>query len=243
MRIHVVGVKGVVGGATYELFKRLKYNVTGSDKGEKILVYQPNICFICVPEDVVETVVGEIANTIQRRPTIVVRSSVTPGTCQRLSDQWGLHISHNPEFLREATAVADEFNPYRIVIGRCCQEHGELLKALYDPLRVPLVITDPTTSELVKLASNNYFSTVISYWNTIEEIARRVGVSGHQVGMIAAMDPRISPYGARIHQKYGGHCLPKDTLQLIAFAESIGYDPILIKAVEQVNCQLDESAR
>ena len=110
-----------------------------------------------------------------------------------------------------------------------------MLESLYKPLRVPVVRTDPTTSELAKLASNNYFSTVISYWNTIEEIAKRVGVSGHQVGMIASMDPRISSYGARFHNKYGGRCLPKDAQQLIKFCGDIDYDPVLIKAVEEVN--------
>jgi len=231
MKLHVIGYKGVVGNATYELFKRLGYDVTGSDKDDKI--NKAEVYFICVPEDTVEGVVLKLANPSN---LIVIRSSVVPGTCKKLVElcrYW--HICHNPEFLREVIAVQDEFSPARIVIGQCCEEHGKLLKSLYRPLRVPIVLTDPTTSELVKLASNNYLSTVISYWNTIEEVAKRIVVSGHQVGMIASMDPRISPYGARCHNKYGGRCLPKDAQQLIQFAESIGCDPVLIKAVEEIN--------
>ncbi|MFC2059678.1 hypothetical protein ACFLTZ_01115 [Chloroflexota bacterium] len=231
MKIEVIGHKGVVGNATYELFKRLGYEVKGSDRDEP--VRPADIYFICVPEDNIEEAVSQPINHIHG--LLVVRSSVVPGTCKRLSEKYGRHICHNPEFAREAIALQDEFNPSRIVVGECCKEHGDLLEELYRPLQRPIVRTDSTTSELVKLTSNNYLSCVISYWNTIEEIARRVGVSGHRVGMIASLDPRISDYGSRLHAKYGGRCLPKDTRQLIEFAESIGYDPILLKAVEEVN--------
>lgn len=236
--IHVVGYKGVVGNATYELFKRLGHKVTGSDKGD--LLPPADIYFVCVPEDIVEDLVLHWKDDVWGRPLIVIRSSVTPGTCVKLTNEIRyLHICHNPEFLREATAVQDEFNPARIVIGQCCHEHGRLLKSLYRPLRVPIVLTDPTTSELVKLASNCYLATIISYWNEIEKLAQKVGVSGHQVGMIASMDPRISSYGARFHNKYGGRCLPKDTVQLIKYyEEELGMDPVLLKAVEEVNNSL-----
>ena len=233
MRLHVIGHRGVVGGATYALFKRLGYDVSGSDKGDDIP--HADVGFICVPEEFVKSVVVQAYGHFN---FIVVRSTVWPGTCASQLKPFNLHICHNPEFLREATAVEDEFNPARIVIGECCKEHGDLLESLYLPLRQPIVRTDPTTSELVKFASNNYLSTVISYWNTIEEIAKRIGVSGHQVGMIASMDSRISSYGARFHKKYGGRCLPKDAQQLIEFSESIGYDALLIKAVEEVNNSL-----
>ncbi|MFH0897587.1 MAG: NAD(P)-binding domain-containing protein [Candidatus Bathyarchaeota archaeon] len=231
MKIEVVGHKGVVGNATYELFKRLGYEVKGSDKGEQIR--KADVYFICVPEDNIEELISALTN--YANGLIVIRSTVVPGTCKRLSEKYSRHICHNPEFAREATAIQDELNPSRIVIGECCQKHGDLLEKIYGLLQRPIVRTDPATSELVKLASNNYLSCVISYWNTIEEIAKRIGVSGHRVGMIASLDPRISDYGSRFHNKYGGRCLPKDIGQLIAFAQSIGYDPILLKAVEEVN--------
>ena len=235
MRLHIIGYKGVVGGATYELFKRLGYEVTGSDKGDPLP--PADVYFICVPESVVEETCRGIS--VLDQPLIIIRSSVVPGTCHKLTYKIRyLHICHNPEFLREATAIYDEFNPARIVIGQCCEKHGKLLKGLYRPLRVPIVLTDPTTSELVKLASNCYFSTVISYWNEIEKLAQKVGVSGHQVGMIASMDPRISPYGARLHSKYGGRCLPKDMDQLINLATKLGIQVPLLSSVKDVNDSL-----
>lgn len=236
MRLHIIGYKGVVGSATYELFKRLDYDVTGSDKGD--IVRNADIYFVCVSEDVVEEILCNKID-IWDEPLIVIRSSVTPGTCKRLADKIVYrHICHNPEFLRAATALQDEFNPARIIIGECCKEHGDIIEELYKPLQRPIVRTDPATSELAKLASNGCLSCLISYWNTIEEIAKRIGVSGHQVGMIASLDSRISPYGSRFHSKYAGGCLPKDIRHLIEFAESIGCDPILLKAVGEVNEKL-----
>lgn len=233
MRIEVIGYKGVVGGVTYELFRRLGHQVTGSDKGD--VVTTADIYFVCVPEDVVEEVVYSKI-LVWNTPLIVIRSSVTPKTCGDLAQKMDYpHICHNPEFLREGIAIQDEFNPARVVIGECCKEHGDILEGLYRPLQRPIIRIDPTTSELVKLASNAHLSCLISYWNTIEEIAKRLGISGHQVGMIASLDPRISPYGSRFHNKYVGRCLPKDTRHLIEFAESVGYDPVLLKSVEEVN--------
>lgn len=241
MKLEVIGYKGVVGSATYELFKRIGWEVTGSDKGDEI--GHADVYFICVPEDVVQKPVEEIYHWVRRGRRenflVVVRSSVTPGTCASLGRVFApLHICHNPEFLREAIALQDEFSPDRIVIGQCCPAHGLILEHLYKPLQRPIIKIDPTTSELVKLASNCYLSTVISYWNTIEQIAGKLKVSGTEVGMVASMDHRISEYGARFHNKYGGRCLPKDMMQLIEFSEVLGVDPVLLKAVEEVNNSL-----
>jgi len=233
MKICVIGSCGVVGSSTFELFKRLGYDVVGVDKGDlRPLV---DITFICTSEDSVEEVFQEGISA----PLVVVRSSVLPGTCNALQQKYRTHVSHNPEFLRQAVALQDELNPDRIIIGQCCQKHGDLLEQLYKSLQRPIVRVDPATSELVKIAANAHLSCLISYWNTIEQIAKRIGVSGHQVGMIASLDPRISPYGSRLHQKYSGHCLPKDIRHLIEFAQSVGYEPILLKAVEDVNEQCE----
>jgi len=237
MKIEVIGYKGVVGGATYQLFKRLGHAVYGSDKGDAI--GPADVYFICVPEGVVQPVVGSLRNA---EGLIVIRSSVPPTTCRTLQSALNRHICHNPEFLRQAVALQDEMSPDRIVIGECCKEHGDLLEDLYKPMQRPIVRTDPTTSELAKLASNVCLSCIITYWNTIEGIAERIGISGHEVGMIASLDHRIPDYGARLHGKYGGMCFPKDAKQLIAFAERVGYYPILLRAMESVNNKLEEEA-
>ncbi|MBU2534478.1 MAG: hypothetical protein KKB37_17195, partial [Alphaproteobacteria bacterium] len=117
MKLHVIGYKGVVGGVTYELFKRLGYEVTGSDEGN--IIKKADIYFICVPEDIVGDIVPGLVDPENLVP-IVIRSSVVPGTCRNLVKLTRYcHICHNPEFLREAIAIQDEFSPSRIVIGQC----------------------------------------------------------------------------------------------------------------------------
>ena len=237
MRISVIGM-GVVGTATFQLFEKLGHIPEGCDKvNYQLHPRRSDFYFICVPEGDVEEPVKWIAENLPEG-LIVVRSSVLPKTCQALDKKYGRHICHNPEFLRESTALFDEMNPSRVVIGECCWYHGDELEKLYKPLQCTIVRTNPATSELTKLASNFCLASYISYWNEIEQIAKKIGVSGHQVGMIASLDPRISTYGSRFHQKFGGRCLPKDTQQLIDFAQSLGYDSILLKAVQKVNDEL-----
>ena len=237
VKIEIIGNEGIVGNSTFELFRRLGYKVTGSDKNDKINC--ADIYFICTPESIVGEVVEKLIGNktlMQNNALVVIRSTVTPGTCKGLAKRTGYaHICSNPEFLREAVALQDEFNPCRIIIGECCKEHGQILEQIYKPLQCPIVRTDTVTSELTKLACNNYLSCIISYWNTIEEIAERLGVSGHEVGMIASLDPRIGSYGSRFHNKFDGRCLPKDTRQLIEFAEKMGCNPVLLEAVEEIN--------
>lgn len=238
MRISVIGYKGTVGNATYELLRRLGHEVAGSDKDEPIP--SANLYIICTSEDNVEMVIKELKVSGRIQEPIIIRSSVLPRTCNNLGERYGIHISHLPEFARGVVAVFEEMNPSMIVIGECCTEHGNLIEELLKPLCRPIIRTDPTTSELIKLALNAHLACLISFWNSIEEIARRIGVCGHEVGMIASLDPRISPYGARLHNKYGGQCLPKDIRHLIEFSQKIGYESVLIKAVEQVNEEMKE---
>ena len=106
MRIQVIGYKGVVGGATYELLKRLGHEVTGSDKGEPI--NRADIYVICTPEGNVPEVVREL---LRYNELIVVRSTTPPGTIIGLIRNHGRHICHWPEHLREATALWDCYFP------------------------------------------------------------------------------------------------------------------------------------
>lgn len=234
-KIAVIGYKGIVGGATYVLLQRLGYDPVGIEKGDPM--QSAKIYFICVPEKDVPDVVQSIPNsTIISGPLIVIRSSITPGTSKRLSNiNDGIHICHLPEFLREAIYIQDSFNPSKVVIGECCNHHGNLLESIFKKLGCKIVRTDTTTSEMVKMASNCYFSTIISYWNNIEECCRMFGISGHEVGMISSLDPRISTYGSRFHQKYGGKCLPKDMKQMIEWMKINHIDSKFFEAVEEVN--------
>ena len=234
--IEVVGYKGVVGNATFQWLKSMRYDVFGRDLGDDIQkdTYPSKVpmVIVCVPETVVYDVCIEIAKYTD---FIVVRSTTSPGTCDRIQKDLEVHVSHLPEFLRDATAVMDAFNPNFILIGSCCETHGRILRKLYEPARVTIAETDPTTSEITKIVINNYLACQISFWNEIEELAKGCGVSGHKVGAIASLDPRVSNYGSRFHNEYGGKCLPKDLDQMISFGEDRGITTELLDAVKGVN--------
>ena len=168
---------------------------------------------------------------------VYIRSSALPGTCRRLSKRFGRHIGHNPEFLREAVAEYEFLNPPGIILGDCCEEHGRLMHKLYEPFRVPIHHTDPATSEITKLAVNGYLACQISYWNQVKLLAEKVGVSSHQVGMLAIhCDDRVSVYGTRMHGRpYGGRCLPKDLQQLIELCHESDASAFLLEAVRDIN--------
>jgi UDPglucose 6-dehydrogenase len=208
---------------------KLGYEVQGCDIGDKP---QPSdITFVCLPEQLINR---EVLRPY-RLSLLVVRSTVVPNTCEMLELELGTHVLHNPEFLREATANLDEFNPRRIIIGECCKEHGDLIEKLYKPLSRPVHRTERAVSELAKLACNGYLATIISYWNEIDFIAQNLGISGTEVGMLASTDQRISCYGSRYHGKFGGKCLPKDTEHLISTAKNLGMNPVLLEAVMKIN--------
>jgi len=229
LKILVIGHKGIVGNATYWLLTRLGYCVSGCDKGDTPI--PSDIAFVCLPESEVRPDVLRDYRT----GLFVVRSTVLPGTCEELQIDLNTHVAHNPEFLREATAVMDSFNPDRIVIGECCHMHTGILQTIYAPLRRPIHTASRKTTELTKLACNGYLAAVISYWNEVDMIAEKIGVNGTMVGMLASTDPRISGYGSRLHGKFGGKCLPKDTEHLIKLATQAGMQPSLLRAVLAVN--------
>lgn len=242
--LEVVGYKGVVGNATYQWLLAMKPRGTllcGRDQDDQIPLYtlaHRIISFVCVPEAKVKEVCYGIA---EYADLIVIRSTVPPGTCQKLQDELMTHVCHNPEFLREVSAVADVFTPAYHLIGACCQEHAEFLKELYEPTCVKTIVTDTITSELIKIATNNYLACLISFWNEIEAIAQASGVSGHKVGAIASLDPRVVSYGAKYHHQFGGKCLPKELKQMIQYAESVGVAPVMLEAIQKVNNALVET--
>ena len=234
MIIEVVGHKGVVGNATYQLLKAYGYSVYARDKGDP-LPGRVDVSFLCVMEDNVKELCAEVSKYTK---LIVVRSTVKPGVCEGLKGELDIHICHMPEFLREATAVMDSFNQNFILIGGCCFKHKALLRDMFAPACVPIIETNPDTAAMVKIAINNNLACQISFWNEIEAIAAASGVSGHQIGAIASLDPRVSNYGARFHNKYDGKCLPKEIKQMQEYAKMCGVETPLLDAVEKVNqCQ------
>ncbi|GAB4142357.1 MAG: UDP-glucose/GDP-mannose dehydrogenase family protein [Cyanobacteria bacterium J069] len=156
-------------------------------------------------------------------------------------------VVSNPEFLREGCAVYDTFNPDRIVLGSNNSRAISLMKELYAPIvsrqfaedksgpTVPVVVTDLSSAEMVKYASNAFLATKISFINEVANICDRVGADVTQVARGIGLDSRIGSKFLQAGIGWGGSCFPKDVAALVHTADDYGYEAQLLKAAVSVN--------
>ena len=188
----------------------------------------------------VEAAVSWIRSTRPRDMVIAMKSTVPPGTGVKLIEKelakTGIGYVANPEFLREGQAVADWDSPDRIVIGAHPKDvrSVEAVKRLHSGINAPLLVTDITSAEMIKYASNAFLATRISFINEMATLCNSLGASIDAVSQGLAMDSRA---GSQIHAGigYGGSCLPRDmgTLEQLATANGIRAD--LLRSVIRVN--------
>ncbi len=180
------------------------------------------------------------ANAGHPAPIIVNKSTVPVGTGDAVSSVFagdGVRVASNPEFLAEGRAVDDFFHPTRIVIGAHDHEVAEAVATLYATLKAPIVITDPVTAELSKLASNAFLATKISFANAISQIGDAIGADGEQLTHVLGLDPRIGAGHLKAGLGFGGSCLPKDLAAVEHLARSFAAAAELFSAVAAVNRQ------
>lgn len=184
----------------------------------------------------IHAVVDELAGVVAPDTLFVVKSTVPPGTVaslsKRLADRGsaGRVVSH-PEFLREGRAVEDFLDPDRIVVGAYDAADAARVTALYDGLDTEVVVTDPTSAEMIKYASNSYLAARLTFVNTLSNLCEAVGADIVDVIKGMGLDHRIGPHFLQPGPGYGGSCFPKDTIALIGVAEDAGYDFGLLRAV------------
>lgn len=198
-------------------------------------------------EEVVGNLVEEMK--IQQKLILVMKSTVPVGTCvqieKRLESACGAgkySVVSCPEFLREGSAVHDFLYPERIVIGARSGEDGERVKGLFKALDVPFLMTDPSTAEMIKYASNAFLATKISFINEIARLCEAAGADVKEVARGMGLDSRIGEKFLQAGLGFGGSCFPKDTLALIHLAEEMGYDFRILKSVVDVNVQQRQQA-
>ena len=188
----------------------------------------------------VRSAVSWIRSKSSRDLTIVMKSTVPPGTGRRLleSELRGTSIRYasNPEFLREGRAVDDWEKPDRIVIGVEPDDNSsvDVVKRMYAGIDAPCMVTDITSAEMIKYASNAFLATRISFINEIASLCDSVGASIDEVSEGMALDSRT---GARIHAGvgYGGSCFPKDVRALDHLALTSGASVDLLRSVINTN--------
>ena len=148
---------------------------------------------------------------------LVMKSTVPAGTGNSIRrDRPGLTYVSCPEFLKEGSAVEDFLNPDRVVIGadRGDEAAGDAVADLYEPLGGEIVRTDVASAEMIKLASNAFLATKISFVNEIANVCEKVGADVAEVARGMGLDQRIGPAFLRAGIGYGGSCFPKDVSAL-----------------------------
>jgi UDPglucose 6-dehydrogenase len=186
----------------------------------------------------VERVVEEVGGS--RDHALIMKSTVPVGTgrsIRRRAESLG-YVS-NPEFLKEGTAVADFMHPDRVVVGEEASNgaggFGDRVAALYEPLDAAVVRTDVASAEMIKLASNAFLATKISFINEIANVSEELGANVDEVARGMGLDTRIGPQFLKAGLGYGGSCFPKDVSALKQLAGNTGYYFQLLTAVIEVN--------
>lgn len=204
---------------------------------------------------VVFEVAEKLGKHLKNYTVVITKSTVPVGTSLKVREIINSVKPKNaefdyasvPEFLREGQAIEDTLHPDRIVIGSDSEKARRLLVELHKPITapqtasrteksdVPLVLTNISTAEMIKYASNAFLATKISFANAIAQLSEKVGADGPNVLKGIGLDERIGSRFLYAGAGYGGSCFPKDVKALIAIADQHGYDFQLLKEVENIN--------
>jgi UDPglucose 6-dehydrogenase len=182
--------------------------------------------------------------------TVVVRSTVPPGTCDNLVEplleetsgkrvNQGFGLASNPEFLRAATALEDFLFPWMTVIGARSRSTVDRLCGLTQSFGGEVrTFDDPAAAEMVKCSHNIFNATKISYWNEMWLVCQKLGLPADEIATTVSRSAEASTtpdYGIRGGAPYGGACLPKDTKGFLGLAAQLELAMPLLSAVVEVN--------
>ncbi len=216
------------------------------------VVDEPRVILVCVGTPAmysgdadltaVHGVVRELADVGVPEGTVLAMKSTVPvgtGTTIRkeLDDQGLGHVGYvsNPEFLAEGTAVKDFMQPDRVVVGGDDDAAADRVAQLYVALDAPIVRTDVASAEMIKLASNAFLATRISFVNEIANVCDATGADVTEVARGIGLDKRLGPHFLNAGIGFGGSCFPKDVNALKQLAGNSGYHFQLLNAVIEVN--------
>lgn len=187
--------------------------------------------------------VNEISKRVNQGCLIVIKSTVPPGTTESihnylLSEGYNLDLGVNPEFLKQGSAVSDFLYPDRIIIGVKAERARAKLEAIYRSFidkSIPLIVTDTTTAEMVKYASNAFLATKIAFINEIAGLCEALGADIDLLANGMGMDHRIGREFLKAGPGFGGSCFPKDLSALIRLAEDYNFKLQILNSVKESN--------
>ena len=267
MKIGIVG-QGYVGTAIkggfekhYEIETYDKFSTSKSTCDLHDLVLLCDVIFVCVPTpmnkdgschtDIVEEVVleiNEISISSESNPIVVIKSTVSPGTTDRLNSKCdGISVIFNPEFLTEMNFLEDFKNQSRIILGGIRRGTNKL-RQIYSRVfpNATIVKTGSKTAEMVKYFVNCFLATKVSFANEMKQICDGLDIDYDKVVEYATYDERLGKShwavpGPDGDLGFGGHCLPKDLSALVFLAYHLKLDPTILNAVNKVNLLVREN--
>jgi len=217
------------------------------------VVSSSELIFVCLPtpykdERIDLSIMDKSIEQISRYANgtdkiVIIKSTVVPGTTRNYSKKYpDVNFCFNPEFLREKYHLHDFVNPDRTVIGADKEEILARVAQLYRKKmpHIPMFLTDPTTAELVKYASNLFLATKVTFANEIFEYCEALDVDYNEMKGMMTADKRISDSHLDITEErgFGGKCFPKDLIALIGLGKELGLDPALMEAVWKKNLKV-----
>ena len=187
----------------------------------------------------------EISNNLQNDCTIIIKSTVPVGTCDKVEEiissknsNKNFDVVSNPEFLREGSAINDFENPDRIIVGTTNKKSIDLIKDIYKrqiDKKYPIIFTSRRSSELIKYAGNSMLAMRIIFINEIADLCEKVGADVGDIAHGIGLDKRIGPHFLNAGPGFGGSCFPKDARALIQSGKEYKAPQNLLKAVVDGN--------